>query len=238
MTDIIGKRIPVLDRGWIELIDTMPHPSTGVSGDMAIINAARVSFLGESKGEEKDKKLLFRLFRDKHTSPFEMSVMTWRIHAPMITWWQWIRHRMASYSGQSGRYTEFKEDQFYVPDEWRLQSSSNKQASDGKVTETINRILTDRLMTRYEQAWEDYTGALNLGIAREQARLFLLGFGVYYTFMVKMDVHNALHFLKLRMAEDAQFEIRTYAKVMYEETFKPLLPWTAEAFEMYALNKE
>ena len=69
---LIGQRKPVLDKGFVELVDLMPHPATGVSGDLAIVNAARVSFLGESKGDEADKKLLFYLMRNEHTSPFEM----------------------------------------------------------------------------------------------------------------------------------------------------------------------
>jgi thymidylate synthase (FAD) len=85
-SDLIGQRIPVLDKGFLELIDFMPHPLTGVSGDLAIVNAARVSFLGESKGTDRDKKLLFYLLQHKHTSPFEMCVFKMRVHAPLITW--------------------------------------------------------------------------------------------------------------------------------------------------------
>ena len=100
-TELIGKRIPVLDKGWVELIDLMPHPATGVSGDLAIVNAARVSFLGESKGDEKDKKLLFYMLRNKHTSPFEMVVFKFRACAPLVTFWQWARHRAACLAGDT-----------------------------------------------------------------------------------------------------------------------------------------
>lgn len=86
----IPKRVEVLDRGYIELQDMLPHPSTGVSGDLAIVSAARTSFLGESKGDEKDKRLLFRLLKDKHTSPFEMVEFKFRIKAPLVTWWQLV----------------------------------------------------------------------------------------------------------------------------------------------------
>lgn len=241
MTDaqnIIGKRFPVLDKGFIELIDFMPHPSTGVSGDLAIVNAARVSFLGESKGEEKDKKLLFYLIKHRHTSPLEMCVFKFRVHAPVLTFWQWARHRAASYNSSSGRYVEFKEDEFYVPDEWRLQSKDNKQGSDGTL-DTVNAAhLTRKLASRYQQGYDDYEMALKYGVAREQARLFLHGWGSYYTWIVKVDAHNLMGFLKQRMALDAQYEIRVYADVIYREMFKPLLPWTAEAFEKFTLNKE
>jgi thymidylate synthase (FAD) len=86
LKDLIGKRVDVLDKGWIELVDLMPHPDSGISGDLAIVNAARVSFLGESKGDEKDKKLLFYLMRNFHTSPFEMSEFKFRVRAPLVTW--------------------------------------------------------------------------------------------------------------------------------------------------------
>jgi thymidylate synthase (FAD) len=241
MTDtssIIGQRVPLLDKGFLELIDFMPHPLTGVSGDLAIVNAARVSFLGESKGLEQDKKLLLRLFKDRHTSPFETVVFKWRIHAPVLVWWQFVRHRMASYSAQSGRYVHFKEGEFYVPEEWRLQSSNNKQASEGVIDpESSTAIkLTAHLESYYALGYRLYEQALVDGVAREQARLFLPAWGSYYTFIVKMDAHNALNFLKLRMADDAQWEIRQYANAMYEHTFKPLLPWTAEAFEKFVLE--
>jgi thymidylate synthase (FAD) len=83
---LIGKRVDVLDKGWIELVDLMPHPDSDVSGDLAIVNAARVSFLGESKGDEKDKKLLFYLLRNHHTTPFEMCEFKFRVRAPLVTW--------------------------------------------------------------------------------------------------------------------------------------------------------
>ena len=94
---LIGKRVDVLDRGFVELLDLMPHPTTGVSADLAIVSAARVSFLGESKGDEKDKRLLFFLLRNQHTSPFEMVELKFRVRAPLITWWQWVRHRTFHY---------------------------------------------------------------------------------------------------------------------------------------------
>lgn len=237
MTDnLIGRRVDVLDKGWIELIDLMPHPSSGVSGDLAIVNAARVSFLGESKGAEKDKKLLFYLLRNRHTSPFEMVEFKFRAHAPLITWWQWARHRVWNFNAQSGRYTEFEEDAFYVPDVWRKQSKDNKQASEGQVDLNTNEALTRKLIEHYEAGYKLYQEALAAGVSREMARLYLPGFSVYYTWVMKVDAHNLMHFLRLRLANDAQYEIRVYAQAIYEHFFKPALPWTAEAFEEYVLK--
>jgi thymidylate synthase (FAD) len=236
--DLIGKQVKVLDKGWIELVDLLPHPLTGVSGDLAIVNAARVSFMGESKGPEKDKKLLFYLLRHRHTTPFEMVEFKFRVRAPLVTWWQWVRHRTFSMNSQSGRYTPFEEGDFYVPDEWRKQAASNKQASDGVVESTTNDDLTAKLLDHYARGFALYEECLQAGVAKEQARLFLPGFSVYYTWVLKVDAHNLMHFLKLRMAAEAQYEIRVYAQAIYDEFFKPALPWTAEAFEEYVLKPQ
>lgn len=232
----IPKRIDVLDKGFIELIDLLPHPQTGISGDLAIVNAARVSFLGESKGQEADKKLLFYLMRNHHTSPFEMVEFKFRCRAPLVTYWQWVRHRTWSANAQSGRYTPFEEEDFYVPSVWRKQAKSNKQASEGELEAEPNAALTEKLVRHYEEGFKLYQEALAVGVSKEMARLFLPGFSVYYTWVLKVDAHNLMHFLRLRMAPDAQYEIRVYAQAIYEHFFKPALPWTAEAFEQYILK--
>lgn len=235
--DLIGKRVQILDKGWIELIDMLPHPNTEVSGDIAIVNAARVSFLGESKGSEKDKKLLFYLLRNHHTSPFEMVEFKFRCRAPLVTWWQWARHRVWNFNAQSGRYTPFEENDFYVPPVWRKQATNNKQASEGELDAETGMQLTEQLLEHYQRGYELYEQALKKGVSKEMARFFLPGFSVYYTWVAKVDAHNLMHFLKLRMASDAQYEIRVYAEAIYHEFFKPALPWTAEAFEEFVLKK-
>ena len=225
---LIGQHVDVLDNGWLELQALM-------GDDLAIVNAARVSFLGESKGVEQDKKLLFYLMRHRHTSPFEMVEFKFRVRAPLVTWWQWVRHRTMSVNAQSGRYTPFAEQDFYVPAEWRLQAADNKQASDGVLEGPDGEELTRELVAHYARGYALYQQALDQGVAREMARLFLPGFAVYYTWIVKVDAHNLMHFLRLRMAPDAQYEIRVYAQAIYDHFFKPALPWTAEAFEKYIL---
>ncbi len=233
---LIGKRVEVLDKGWIELVDLMPHPDSRIGGDLAIVNAARVSFLGESKGPERDKKLLFYLLRNRHTSPFEMVEFKFRVRAPLVTWWQWVRHRTWSMNAQSGRYTPFQESDFYVPEVWRRQSRDNKQASEGRLEARENDELTQKLLSHYDEGFRLYSQALEKGVSKEMARLFLPGFSVYYTWVTKIDAHNLMHFLRLRMARDAQFEIRVYAEAIHERFFKAALPWTAEAFDKYILK--
>jgi thymidylate synthase (FAD) len=226
---LIGKRVDVLDKGWIELQDMM-------GDDLAIINAARVSFMGESKGSERDKKLLFYLMEHRHTSPFEMVEFKFRVRAPLVTYWQWARHRTWSYNAQSGRYTAFEEDDFYMPGVWRLQSADNKQASEGELPAAAADALTEKLQAHYEQAYTLYREALELGVARELARMFLPGFAVYYTWVVKVDAKNLVDFLVLRMDKTAQYEIRVYARTIWREFFKPALPWTAEAVERFRFH--
>ena len=235
---LIGKRVEVLDKGYIELVDLMPHPLTAVSGDLAIVNAARVSYLGESKGDVQDKRLLFYLMRHRHTSPFEMVEFKFRCRAPLLTWWQWVRHRTWNANAQSGRYTPFAEDDYYVPEEWRKQARSNRQASEGALDKDTGAELTADLLAHYERAFALYQKALAAGVSRELARVFLPGFSVYYTWVMKVDAHNLMHFLRLRMAEDAQHEIRVYARAIFEHFFCPALPWTAEAFETMVLNAD
>lgn len=212
--------INVLDQGFVELQDVMGN-------DLAIVNAARVSFLGESKGAEQDKRLLAYLLSHRHTSPFEQVVFKFRIKAPLLVWWQMVRHRTASLNMQSGRYTEFQDDAFYLPTEWRWQAVGNKQGSDGVIDAPEASMFTNSLAAHYEESYRLYRQAIDVGVAREQARLFLPGFGVYYTGVWKMDAHNLMHFLSLRMGSDAQYEIRQYAQAIYR-IFADTLPWTAE----------
>ncbi|OQY49039.1 MAG: thymidylate synthase (FAD) [Anaerolineaceae bacterium 4572_78] len=234
----IPMHVPVLDKGFVELIDMMPHPSLGVHGDLAIVNAARVSFLGESKGDGQDKKLLFYLLQHSHTSPFEQVEFKFRIRAPLVTWWHLVRHRTAHLNMQSGRYTSFQENHFYIPEpyQWREQSSSNKQGSGDYIDETKGEQLSHTLISHCVHGFELYEQALAIGVAKEQARLFLAGFGVYYTGVWKIDCHNLIHFLQLRLGKDAQYEIRVYAQAIWHHFFKTSLPWTSEAVEKYIFD--
>lgn len=119
-----------------------------------------------------------------------------------------------------------------------MQSADNKQASEGVLEDQDGEELTQELVEHYARGYELYEKALGEGVAREMARLFLPGFAVYYTWVVKVDALNLMNFLRLRMAEEAQFEIRVYARAIYENFFKPALPWTAEAFEKYILRQD
>ncbi|MFQ3535802.1 MAG: FAD-dependent thymidylate synthase [Aggregatilineales bacterium] len=229
--ELIGRRVDVLDRGWIELIDAMPHPSSGIAADNVVVASARVSFLGESKGPEADRKLIHYLMQHEHHTPFEHIVMTFRLKAPLVTWWQWVRHRTASYNLMSGRYVELPEDEYYVPTEWRLQARRNKQGSESALDKETAKDLSERLIEHIERGHQLYRQALAQGVAREQARLFLAGFAVYYTGYVTQNLRNLLHFVRLRQASDAQYEIRAYAQAIYSAFIKPFAPIICEAWE-------
>lgn len=230
----IAYRNDVLGDGksWVELQDMLPHPATGVQPDLSIVNAARVSFLGESKGQEKDKKLLQYLLKHRHTTPFEQVEFKFRVRAPVVVWWQWVRHRTWHYNFQSGRYLPFEDEDFYIPATWRRQSESNKQGSEGALDDASGAALTRRLADVTSESFQLYSHALAQGVAKEQARLFLPAWCSYYIAVCKVDAWNLMHFLRLRMAADAQWEIRQYALAIHA-IFRETLPWTAEAFDAF-----
>ena len=95
----------------------------------------------------------------------------------------------------------------------------------GHWTPAENDDLRRKLVEHYEGGYRLYEDALEMGVSKEMARLFLPGFSVYYTWVTKIDAHNLMHFLRLRMASDAQYEIRVYAAAINEHFFKPALPW-------------
>lgn len=228
LKNITHFQVPVLDKGYIEIQDMM-------GDDLAIVNAARTSYLGESKGPDKDKQLLFYLMEQGHMGVFEQVEFKFRCKMPLMAVIHLLRHRTFSFNSQSGRYTE-AEDEFYIPEQWRLQSTDNKQGSDGILDETTSDEFYTALKYFYGQSYQCYQQALDAGIAKELARIFLPAYGLYVTLIFKTDARNLMHFLKLRMDSHAQYEIRVYADAIYENFFKPALPWTAEAFEKFILK--
>jgi len=216
-------RVEILDHGWVELQDML-------GSDTDIVCAARTSYLGESKGEDRDKKLLFSLMEHGHGAPFETAVFRFRLRAPVLVWWQLVRHRIASYDLQSGRYVQLQDD-FYEPVLWR---TDDGESLFGEVALDFDA----KLAAYYDISRTLYQEALDEGISKELARLFLPGFAVYYIGVWTVNARSLMNFMKLRMDLHAQKEIRDYAWVIYEDFFKPNLPWTAEAFERYVLKLE
>lgn len=162
-------RTEVLNKGFVELVDMLPHPDTGIKADLSIVNAARTSFLGESKGDEQDKRLLRYLWKHEHMSPFEMVEFKFRIKAPVVVLWQLVRHRTANLNLQSGRYVEFEDSEFYLPDDsaWRKQSTDNKQGSSdesfsineqNRIVNELFGVYSDNITDFFN--WDDYQQAV------------------------------------------------------------------------------
>lgn len=227
--------IDVLDHGFVELVKTY-------GDEKMVVNAARVSFgrddiYDKSDVDDKDIKLIRYLLRHTHTTPFEMCEMVFRIKLPMDVNRQLIRHRTASVNEFSTRYTEAIDENMGSGGVWRLQSTSNKQGSSGKVV--ADREVVDQLNSREAEittmAREIYEERLAAGIAREVARkdLLLSNYTVLYW---KMDLHNLMHFLRLRLDSHAQLEIRLYAQAI-SKCMEAAFPNIYRAFSHFVLGR-
>jgi thymidylate synthase (FAD) len=222
-------RVEVLDSGFISLINTM-------GSDKTISDAARVSFSTEKdEFDEADSRLIRRLWKDKHTSPFEHVHFTFYIKCPLPVARQWMRHRTWNYSEVSRRYTSENID-FYKPEFFREQSFINKQAStDISLPVISNKYWLKKYDIIIRLAHELYNGMIIDGICREQARL-VLPQAMYTKFIATVDLHNLFKFLSLRLADDAQWEFRQYA-IAICSLIKPVIPVAFEIFES-ELNSE
>ena len=183
-------------------------------------------------------RLLEYLIEHRHDSPLEMVDLTFMVDAPLVVWWQWVRHRTFSYNFQSGRYTPFDDDKTLVPSfgDWRLQDDKNRQGSDGLLPVDIGRGLSQRMAQLHEDCFRLYAEMLDAGVAREQARLCLPGFAVYYRARVKANLRNWLHWLSLRNEGHAQQEIRDYAQVI-EDIISHKAPYTLRYYKQHRMPK-
>ena len=231
LDEILGKPFKVLDDGFIRVIDYM-------GSDKSIVQAARVSYGAGTKKVTQDRGLIRYLMRHHHSTPFEMCEIKLHIRVPMDTWRQWIRHRTANVNEYSTRYSiAINNAQKTNPDEWRLQSGMNKQGSEGFLDAELGNQLTEEESNLHNEIWNIYNKRIEKGIAREQARKDL-PLSTYTEAYWKMDLHNLLHFLRLRMDSHAQLEIRKYATIIGEEIVKRWVPLTWEAFEDYRMNSQ
>jgi thymidylate synthase (FAD) len=219
-----GHTISVLDKGFVRYIDHM-------GSDERIVEAARISYKSPSKGEEQDKRLLEYLWKNKHTSPFEMCKLTLNIKMPIFVMRQYVRHRMQNLNEVSARYTELS-NEFYIPIIWRLQDTKNKQSSaENTMASAWHDACIEELTMHCEQSYRLYLNLIRKGVAREMAR-FVLPVNIYTEIYSCWDLKNLLHFISLRDDPHAQFEIQQYGKAI-KEICKELFPWTMEAYEKY-----
>jgi thymidylate synthase (FAD) len=225
---IIDKAFPVLDHGFVRLVDYM-------GGDDRVVSAARVSYGAGTKSIREDRGLINYLISHEHMSPFEQVVLTFHIKLPIFVARQWIRHRTARVNELSGRYSVMSDD-FYVPvqEQVREQSTHNKQGrSDKELSEKDKKEIISAIRRNQESAYSGYQEILNKNVARELARINL-PLSIYTQWYWQMDLRNLFNFLRLRLDMHAQYEIRCYAQIMANIT-KLVAPLSYDAFEEHVL---
>ena len=225
---ILYEALPVLDRGFVRVVDYM-------GDDSAIVQAARVSYGTGTRKVHEDAGLIKYLMRHHHTTPFEMCEIKYHVKLPIFVARQWIRHRTANVNEYSARYSVL-DNEFYMPAPEHLagQSSSNRQGRgdmlDANAAARVFELLREdatRAYAHYEEMLEAHD------LARELARMNL-SLNFYTQWYWKIDLHNLLHFLGLRADAHAQYEIRAYAEVMLD-TVKRWVPMAYEAFLEYRM---
>jgi len=229
LEEILGKPFEVLNDGFIRVVDYM-------GGDSSIVQAARVSYGAGTKKVSEDRGLIRYLLKHRHTTPFEMAELKLHVKVPMDAWRQWIRHRTASVNEVSSRYSEVTDStQTTNPNEWRSQAKDNKQGSGDYFPEDIGEKFSITEKELHTTLFNAYRERIEAGVAKEQARKDL-PLCTYTEAYWKMDLHNLLNFLRLRMDSHAQKEIREYATIIGEEIVSKWVPHTWEAFNDYSLN--
>jgi thymidylate synthase (FAD) len=221
MSSLPDDAVPIHNEGFLRLVEVM-------GDDHAVVRAARVSYGEESKGDEADRKLVNYMMEHEHGTPFEHINFTFHIKCPLFVARQWMRHRIGSFNEISGRYVQISEG-FYQPDVWRANvNPRNKQDSSAhdwsSDLDEIEEIFTHTI----ENAHEAYNLLLQLGVAREQARI-VMPLATYTEFYWTVNARSLFNFIRLRISSDAQKEIRDYAEVLLE-IGEEIAPWSFAAF--------
>ncbi len=240
MEALLHRPIPVLDHGFVRVVDYM-------GDDAAVVQAARVSFGRGTKRVQDDEALIRYLMRHWHTTPFEMAEIKLHVKLPIFVARQWIRHRTASVNEYSARYSVLDRE-FYVPAPEHLaqQSTANRQGRGAALTPEHAEAVLRLLREDAARCYDHYLWLLNEadcgdppdpgrpGIARELARMNLT-LNVYTQWYWKTNLHNLMHFLRLRADAHAQYEIRAYAEAILG-VLEAWVPITARAFRDYRLS--
>ncbi len=240
LEDILYEALPVLDHGFVRVIDYM-------GDDGAIVQAARVSYGRGTRRVSEDRGLINYLMRHRHTTPFEMCEIKYHVKLPIFVARQWIRHRTANVNEYSARYS-ILDNEFYIPASEHLaaQADTNRQGRGDVLEGAAAQRVLDLLREDAERAYAGYAAMLNEdaagnpadpswpGLARELARMNL-SLNFYTQWYWKTDLHNLMHFLSLRADPHAQYEIRAYADVMLD-TLQRWVPLAHAAFLEYRMN--
>lgn len=240
LEELLYQAIPVLDHGFVRVIDYM-------GDDAAIVQAARVSYGRGTRRVSEDAGLIRYLMRHRHSTPFEMCEIKYHVKLPIFVARQWIRHRTANVNEYSARYS-ILDNEFYIPAPEHLaaQATTNRQGRGAVLEGEAARRVLDLLRSEAERSYAGYAALLNEdeadaptdpgqpGLARELARMNL-SLNVYTQWYWKTDLHNLLHFLSLRADPHAQYEIRAYAEAMLD-TVQRWVPLASAAFLEYRMN--
>ena len=193
--------IKVLDKGFVTLVDMM-------GDDRSAVRAARVSHGKDISTDEKDRKLIDYLMEHGHLSPFEHITFTFHVKAPIFVVRQWFRHRIGMSPNEiSRRYTSKNVNEFYIPDHIRVQDTKNKQSSNVYFDEQLKEETLELIEEVYKKSYEAYEKLINMGVAREMARI-ILPVGEYTEFYLTTNARALMHFLDLRASSHAQWEIQ------------------------------
>ena len=229
MDEKLGWELPVLDHGFIRVIDYM-------GDDHAIDSAARMSYGEGTKRTSEAQGLINYLMGHHHTSPFEMCEIKLHVKLPIFVARQWIRHRTASVNEISARYS-ILDREFYFPemDQIHQQSSTNNQGRGEILDEAMADWVRKTLVSDAYRAYDHYENMVNpkVGpeVAREIARMNLPT-NIYTQWVWKTDLNNLFNFLRLRADPHAQFEIRCYAELL-EWIVMGWVPMAWEAYRVY-----
>jgi len=232
---ILYEPMPVLDHGFVRVVDYM-------GDDSAIVQAARVSYGKGTKKVSEDRGLINYLMRHWHTTPFEMCEIKFHIKVPIFIARQWIRHRTANVNEYSARYS-ILDREFYMPEARHLaaQSTINNQGRGEVLDGEYAQKVLDLLKRDAMQTYDTYEYLLNEkeeegrpSLARELARMNL-PVNYYTQWYWKIDLHNLMHFLRLRADSHAQYEIQAYADVMID-ILKKWVPFAYDAFMDYRMG--
>lgn len=220
--------IKVGPSGFVRLVDVM-------GDDSSIVQAARVSYGAGTKTVSEDEGLIRYLVRHRHTTPLEMCEIKFHIKIEMDTWRQMVRTRTANINEYSTRYSEALEDMFVTePSKWRLQATDNKQGSGAYIEAEEGLALSELELHALNTCRSVYDDLLEAGVAREQARK-VLPLSQYTELYWKIDLHNLMHFLSLRLDAHAQLEIREFAQAM-AQIVADWCPLAWQAFLDYRMN--
>jgi thymidylate synthase (FAD) len=226
---ILGRYFPVLDHGFVALVDYM-------GTDECVERAARVSYGYGTRKTSLTRGLIRYLRRHSHTTPSEMVEFKFHCCMPMFVARQWIRHRTANVNEYSGRYS-LMPMLFYTPPEAQLQTQSrrnNQGRSGAGAPPDVHAEALRRWQSIRNESRAAYEWLTSEDIARELARIDL-PLSTYTQWYWKVDLHNLLHFLRLRVDAHAQWEIQEYGRVM-AGMLKRVAPLSYEAWIDYDVS--